>query len=182
MHYGSSASAVDAYVHSYSQQTGRILDHIQHIDPAVRLTSVRVNGFEGDRLELTPGPGLLEVEVIGHLERPTRLGLEARVSDRYERGLASYSPGHEAGGVPLYSAGPFVVRESIQLPRLNRGEYLVSLFITNPNIIGWVDLPYALRIVSPGSPTPTGFVFDYDLGAGWTLLSPTLTASDSSRG
>jgi hypothetical protein len=53
---------------------------------------------------------------------------------------------------------------------LNRGEYYLSLFLTNPNVQGWADVPFALRLVSPGSPTATGFVFDYDRGAGWTLL------------
>jgi hypothetical protein len=170
VHYGAAASAVAAYVDTYSQQSGHILDHIQHLDRAVSLETITVNGSTADRLEVAPGAVVLEVEVRGCLQRPARLGLEARIADRYERALAFFSPGHEQGGVPLYPAGPFTLRESIRLPRLNRGDYYLSLHLTEPNIIGWADLPYAVRIVSPGSPTRTGFVFDYDRGAGWMLL------------
>jgi lipopolysaccharide transport system ATP-binding protein len=181
VHYGTSASAVDAYVSSYSKQTGLIIDHIQHLDANMRLDSVDVNGSEGDRLEVSPGQAVLNIEVTGHLQQPMRVALEAKFSDAYERPLAFFSPGHEAGGAHLYPAGAFKVQGSIRLPRLNRGDYYLSLHLTDPNIIGWADLPFAVRIVSPGSPTSTGFVFDYDRGAGWMLLDTLepATAPDS---
>lgn len=177
MHYGSSVSAVEAYVSSYSKQTGQIVDHTQHLDASMRLESVTVNGSEGDRLEVPPGEVALDIEVTGYIQRPMRVALEAKISDAYERPLAFFSPGHEAGGARLYQAGPFALHESIRLPRLNRGDYYLSVHLTDPNIIGWADLPFAVRIVSPGSPTSTGYVFDYDRGVGWMLLDASESAS-----
>jgi lipopolysaccharide transport system ATP-binding protein len=171
VHFSSADKAVEAYVHSHSASAGQILDHVTKLDPTFSVRSVMVNDQASDRINLSPGSPVIRVEVSGSLSKPTRLGLEARVLDMYERPLAFFSPGHEYGDVSLYPAGDFQLTESIRLPRLMRGDYYLSLYLTDPGLIGWVDMPYAVRLISPGSPTRTGHVFDYGAGAGWMLLT-----------
>jgi len=51
------------------------------------------------------------------------------------------------------------------------GDYYLNLYLTDPGVTQWVSIPHAVRIVAEGTPTATGYVFDYCNGNGWVLLS-----------
>jgi len=114
----------------------------------------------------------LLIEISGQVSQNVQFDIEARVYDLYETPLAFFSPGHETGGIQEYRAGGFRIVRSIKLPKIARGEYFLSLYLTTPNINCWVEIPHGVKLITEGTPTPTGQVFDYyQQRTGWVLLS-----------
>ena len=162
---------INKYTDNESNKTGSILDHIHNINPSISLDSININGSSSDELILPAGKQYLEIEVSGQLSRPMRLEVEARLHDLHGTPLAFFSPGHERGHTSLYPPGHFNIVRRMKLPRITRGLYDIYLFLTDPGVAGWVEIPRAVRLAAEGSPTATGHVFDYHKGTGWVLLS-----------
>ena len=131
-----------------------------------------VNNSLCDHLELPSGSKYLELNIVGSVLQPLKFELEIRLHDMYGNPLAFFSPGHEKGIVPLHAKGNYSISHCIELPRIMRGEYLLSLYLTTPNVHCWVSMPNALKIIAEGTTTATGQVFDYyQQRIGWILLS-----------
>lgn len=162
---------VNQYLENVPNPSGSILNHITKIDPEVEINSITVNNSSGDQLELAADSQQLKIEITGRIHRPMRLEVEARISDLYDTPLAFFSPGHERGYTEVHPVGHFRLVRNLDLPRVMRGAYYLSLYLTNPNVDGWVDIPRAVRLLYGGTPTATGLTFDYGEGRGWILLS-----------
>jgi lipopolysaccharide transport system ATP-binding protein len=159
------------YVANKLDHSGSIMEHISSVNPGMEIESVTVNGSSSDELRAAAGTRSLTIEIAGKISRPMRLEVEARVYDVYETPLAFFSPGHEKGYIDVHPAGRFRLVRCTELPRMMRGDYYLHLYITDPGVAGWVSIPRAVRIVAEGTPTATGYVFDYYNGNGWVLLS-----------
>jgi lipopolysaccharide transport system ATP-binding protein len=171
LHQGPVMESVRLYLDEGAGELGLIMKRIQVLEPAICIESVRINGSPYDQLDLSEDTPLLEIEIVGTLSRRLRMDIEGRLFDTCETPLAFFSPGHERGYAKECPPGRFRLMRRIMLPRLMRGEYTFSLYITDPDKTGWVDLPHAVRLRVAGVPTATGRVFDCANGSGWILLS-----------
>jgi homopolymeric O-antigen transport system ATP-binding protein len=176
-HEGPPGECIDAYLRSGRLSAGRIVDHGRQLDPAVALGAVRVNGSEGDEVHLAGPDATLEIEVDGTLADAARLSVEARLADVEGAPLAIVSPGHFEAGPRLLRPGPFRLRVEARLPRMTKGEYVLSLAITEPGRVAYWDLPRAVRLLAEGTPTLAGGVMEYRQGAGAFVLDGKGTTS-----
>jgi hypothetical protein len=98
------------------------------------------------------------------------LDVEARFADNLGNCLAVFSPGHERGESPSLPPGLSVIEHLIHLPkRMNRGEYLLTLYLTHHNVVGYGEVR-DIRVCVDGVPTRTGRVLDYSSSSGWLFL------------
>lgn len=170
-HQGSVTECVRLYLEEGAGDLGLITKRMQVLEHALTVESVMINGSPYDQLDLSEDTPWLEIEIVGRVARRLRIEIEARLLDVYETPLAFFSPGHERGYADEYPLGRFHLLRRIVLPRMMRGEYFLSLCLTNPDVAGWVDIPRAVRLSIAGTPTATGRSFDYANGAGWIFLS-----------
>lgn len=148
-----------------------ILSHVSKCHEDIEIHSITVNGMDCDEIDLDPRRTDMEVAIQGILRRPLRITLEARIKDAQDVPLAFFSPGHNRGEVDETPAGEFDLRWRMAMPHLMRGSFSVSLYLTDPGKAGWVDVPGAVALCSPGTPTETGMVFDCSEGRGSIFLS-----------
>ena len=169
-YYGSVPICIAKYMELFNDQVEEIESHITFADPKISINSITINGTNKDRLQLSDDRRTLNIEIHGELYEPNKIELEARLFDLNEIPLAIFSPGHDRGYSEVHPRGKFELVGTINLPRMNKGEYYIYLYITQPGVAWWVKIPNALKIVTEGSPTSTGQVFEYNNGAGWILL------------
>lgn len=167
---GSAEDCIDYYLRNGSECHKTILERAIIIDKSIEISSVTINGSFSDNLHVGPECKQLNLEIIGQIHRSMRLNIEARFFDLYDIPLAFFSPGHEKGYTEIYPLGQFRLTTSIELPQVARGEYYLYLYITDPGIAIWVEIPHAVRLNIEGFPTTVGSVFDYSRGSGWIFL------------
>jgi lipopolysaccharide transport system ATP-binding protein len=170
IHRGSASECCERYISYKNESLNSILSHIKKNDPAIIVEELTINGSSEDQIKLTHDIKYLVIEARGRVKKPARLALEIQIVDVYGSPIAFFSPTHDRGIVIEYLTGNFCLSESMKLPRIMRGVYFLNIHITNPNVVGWVDIPGALRIDSDGISTPLGQTFDYSV-KGWILLS-----------
>jgi lipopolysaccharide transport system ATP-binding protein len=165
------SDCISRYLSESTAPSKLIIDHISKTDKVIQLDSVTINGSTLDHLDLPSGTQILEIQGTGNLSHPLHLDLEIRISDLYGNPLGFFSPGHEKGFCSEFKAGPFKITRWLKLPRINRGEYILSLALTTPDYREWVKIPKALILRSEGAITALGRVFDYyHENAGWVFL------------
>ncbi len=187
---GATEKCIDRYLKSASNRQESIVSHAATNDLAVKLHNVTVNGSTNDRQNLPIGCKQLDIIISGSIDRPMPLLLEARIYDLREQCLAFFTPRRVREHFEVLPEGRFCLTESIGLPHLNQGEYILSLYISEYRNQGKspIRLDKALHLEAEGTPTVTGWVFRQARGNGWMLLpeaepssdrdSPTLSATD----
>lgn len=177
IHSGSTGACISKYLSRGNDNSAAIKDHIKYHSNIFDIDSVTVNDSPSDHLKLPAESDSLNIEISGQISQSVQFDVEARIYDLYDTPLAFFSPGHETGKIETYQAGTFTINRSIQLPKIVRGEYLMSLYLTTPNINCWVEFPHAVKLTTEGTPTSTGQVFDYYLQrTGWIFLSEASTS------
>ncbi len=168
---GSMSACITEYLESNQTRSASILARVHYCHPAVQLTQLTLNGDARDEHHLAAETRSIRIEVRGCLAQPLRIEVEARIADRQGLPLALFSPGRDRGYTAMQPSGEFCLVRTLTLPRIMRGTYHLSLSLTDPGVTTWVGIRNAVRLVAEGAPTMTGFVFDYDRGAGWVFLS-----------
>ena len=157
-------------------QTNRdqsLLDDISYSDTDIAISRILINDSEKVELILPGSRRDINVLVEGRLKNKAHLEVEARITDLLGKPLGFYSPGHHHGKVDVYDEGNFKIERTIQLPRITKGEYILNLYISDPGIKYFARIENTIRLIAEGSSTETGWVFEYDKGAGWVLLDDT---------
>lgn len=162
------------YLKTDAERYSSIKEHAIILDRVIGLLEITVNGSSKDELHINSKCKRLDIEINGSIDKSMRLNIEARLFDRYDMPLAFFSPGHENGKTNVYPAGAFRLVGSIKLPKMAKGEYYLHLDITYPGVIGLVEIPHAIRLITEGLQTSTGEVFDYSRRKGWIFLSSDL--------
>ncbi len=159
-----------------------ILSHLTKSHPDIVLDGILVNGSPFNKVNVTPSNRILRIEFVGSLNTPMRIEMEALVTDLFDNKLGFFSPGHESASVEILPAGRFHLTRELELPeRVTKGEYLVHLTVTEPDVQVFLSAPRAIHIFSEGTPTDTGRTLEYNGGAGWIHLSKPRTNSLSTR-
>ena len=177
VHEGNAGECIDVYLNLNRGGGARIIDHGRQLDPSVVLNAIRVNRGDSDVVHLAGPDAALVIEAEGTLGRPAKVAIEVRLTDIEGIPLAIASPGHYDSGPELLGAGPFRVGVEVRLPRMTKGEYMLSLAITDAGRAKYWEFPAALRLSTEGAPTVTGGVMEYRQGAGAFVLDSKGTPS-----
>ena len=170
-HFGEVAACIGLY--SQAERTGSeaIAARMTHCHPDLAIHSITVNGRTNQDVAIGTNDTNLHIEVRGRLASRRHIDLELWLQDGSDKTLAFFSAGHENGKTPMKEAGDFELCRSIQLPpRMHRGEYFVSLSLTDHNVCGWADFPHCLRLRVEGYTTKTGKQIEYRDNKGFLSL------------
>jgi lipopolysaccharide transport system ATP-binding protein len=140
----------------------------------IDVRSIRVNDGNASQVHLVGQQNTLTLTACCTLRRSARVNLEARLFDGLGNLLGTFSPGHLAGETRSSPEGALDLRATMILPKLNRGQYTVTLWLTDPNICCYWEFPHAVQISASGWPLPTGQVLDNDAISGPLLLDGTI--------
>jgi lipopolysaccharide transport system ATP-binding protein len=168
---GITQKCIDNYM-QYKKQGTSILSRIDKCHDNININSINVNGKDQNILAIGPNNDTLNIEIMGELYNRMKMDMEVRITDTSDIPLAFYSPGHENADCEYFPEGKFQIIRKIKMPkRMNKGIYNINIALTNPGILYLVNIPSAFQIEVVGTPTCTGWVFEYNKGAGWLLLS-----------
>jgi lipopolysaccharide transport system ATP-binding protein len=167
----SAEECVSAYTGNRNAHSNQILDHITKQHPDIEIKAITANGDTSDKVILDDDHKILRLHIEGILYEAMRLEIEAVMSDSSGNRLAFFSPGHELGNVAVWPSGPFALTREIEFPvRMNKGEYYLSLYLTDPNVSSWASVEQGILLMSEGTPMKNGRTLSYNEGAGLILL------------
>jgi lipopolysaccharide transport system ATP-binding protein len=164
---GDIADTLEHYLGHHGEGHSKITDRITKCHETVVITDIRVNGSPSHEIDIPSGTQALHIEVSGNLTAPSHIDLEVWMLGAAHNILGFFGPGHENGRSPKRQTGPFSIHHSLQLPQLiNRGDYTLSLSLTDHNIQSFLDAPNSVRLNVQGTPTATGRPLEYRDGKG----------------
>ena len=169
---GPADDAIDRYLGLAQSTSGRIIEHAQVNAPGVTIHNITVNGSTADRQPLAPTADRLDIAIEVDLPADCRLLVEARLFDSHHRALAFYSPRSTTTHFESFGPGRAVVRDCVALPKLNHGQYYLSVYLSPADLRhdSIVAVEGAVRLEAEGSPTAVGAAFRFDRGNGWMTL------------
>ena len=169
---GDISTCIDRYLNnSQTNQKQKIINHISWCSPDIEILKIRVNDSEEDIIELKNDQQLLYISISGKLYTSKRLNIEVRFFDNTGLPLAFFSPAHINGDIKKYPVGEFELSSKIRLPPILKGEYYISIDITDPGFSYWVRIPNAVKIICSGVTIAFGGEMEYRSGVGWILLT-----------
>lgn len=161
---------IDVYHGAQSSSASEILSNLRTLDRDVAIKSVMINGERSNEITLSSGQDTLQVAIEAWLDHPKTIDLELILSDLHGTRLAMFAPSHQKAYTAVSPAGQCKIYYTIQLPkRLNKGDFLVHLYLTYPNFAYLVEIENILIRVE-GTPNKAGKTFEYAAGAGWIFL------------
>ncbi len=129
---GEVSDCIDLYLKHGDSGVGDIIRHGVYKSKRIQVDKILVNGNHEDRVFFTQGSKKVEVEISGDVLESGQVAIEVLISDDAGQPVGSFLPAHYSGGAPKLAAGPFHISSQIELPDLMRGEYLLSVFLTEP--------------------------------------------------
>lgn len=166
---GEATACVATYLTGSMNSQGKTIRELITYSSHVEVDEITVNGQQSCVVHL-PANNKLTICVRGTILEEIKMDLEARFYDYQGIPLGFFSPGHTSGRVKRYEAGSFMISRTVELPQITRGNYLMSLFLADPNHSFWMQAPHAVQLIAQGTITATGFTVDYAKGNGWILL------------
>ncbi len=162
------------FVGAAASEGADIASHGVSSSDLLSVRSVTVNGAGSDRVHLSGTDRTLRVAFDCLLARTVRVNVEARLADHHGATIAIFSPGHFIDATRTAPPGPLRLEAEIVLPKLNRGTYLLSLSLSDPNIQSYWEAHQAIRLETDGWPTRTGQVLESGRHAGMLVLDGSL--------
>jgi lipopolysaccharide transport system ATP-binding protein len=167
---GEANQCITSYLSDNNSTDKRIIDFVTQCSPEMDVFNIRVNDQQNSVIHLPADNSCISITVEGRLRNRLRMDIEARFYDYQGNPLGFFSPGHISGTVDWYDAGEFVITRDIHLPKITRGEYAMSIFLSDPTHAFWMEAPNAIQLIAQGTSTATGLVIDYAKGNGWVFL------------
>jgi lipopolysaccharide transport system ATP-binding protein len=177
---GKPAECIEGYLTPFMPGC-RIVDRIFSQCDFLVVQSVKMNGSESVELNLPGTAERIQIEIAFSLKVRIRVSLEIRLLDQGGNQVAIFSPGHFKGIRPLYDPGVHQLRYVIAWPRLTRGVYFISIYLTDPSVQSYVDLANAVRIHSEGWASDSGLVLDFVPGHTGPLVLDGQVLSETPR-
>lgn len=169
---GSMEDTINSYLeNTFYKNENLFVNSITSIKNYIKINKVEINMKEANPIILNSTNNILKICISGVLSEKIKMGLELRIFDKNQVPLAFYSPCHYSGITPEFEEGNFSIIDEITLPKeINKGEYLVNLYLTNPGFTYHIVLENIINIDIEGAPTTTGHVFEYKNGAGFLYI------------
>jgi lipopolysaccharide transport system ATP-binding protein len=168
---GISQKAIDFYqkINNNQNQNNKILENVKFQNKNINIDEITINNSCSSSVEIDGNTSFLEVKIIGKLLAKFNFSLGVGISDSSDHLLAIYSPGHLTAYITKYDEGNFEITEKIFIPKINKGEYKISLSLQQSNIEVFL-LIENLKLISKGLVGTTGLEFDYER-CGFIFLS-----------
>jgi lipopolysaccharide transport system ATP-binding protein len=168
---GRAVECIESYLNLGLDQGGAIVEHGIQMNADVLIDRIKVNGSEIDKIDLSGEKPMLKIEVSGRLRKPRRLDIETALTDFIGNIVATCRPGIFNGNTQLVPEGSFELIGVVYLPHFTRGDYFLSIGITDPYVEGFWDFPNAVCLTAEGLPTAvSGPVLENRLGHGPIIL------------
>ncbi len=169
---GSMEDTINSYLeNTFYKNENLFVNSITSIKNYIKINKFEINMKEANPIILHSTNNILKICINGVLSEKIKMGLELRILDKNQVPLAFYSPCHNSGITPEFQEGNFSIIDEVTLPKeINKGEYLVNLYLTNPGFTYHIVLENIINIYIEGAPTTTGHVFEYKNGAGFLYI------------
>ena len=162
---------VDKYLEESYKQDDKIINNVTECAPYVHLHKVTVNGKEMNPIIINEDNTDVEICIEGELDMDVNLAFELRLKDTKETPLAFYSPNHYTGTTEVIKKGKFEIKRTVHIPKeFNQGDYICSLYLTDPGKAYHCQMENAMRLSYEGFRMETGHVFNYQVGNGLLFL------------
>jgi len=159
---GNVENCLNVYLNS-NIKAGKIKDGIKYCHPDFNIEEITINKSDFNTIDVDEKNNTLNFEIKGTVKSERHIALELRLFDLNGILQAFYSPGHLWGTTTKYEKGHFIINETISLPaNLTKGEFIIDIYLTHPNIEGYMSIPQFVRINSLGLTGKTGFEFTYE--------------------
>ena len=158
-YHGSVEDTVNYYLNNIHRGE-KIINKITYCHSDLVIEEILVNGCPENFVELREA-NEIEVRIKGKVKSDKLISFEARIFDEKRVPVAFFSPGHYWGKIPLIKEGDFEIIEKIVFPmNLNHGYFSIDIYLTHPGIEGYLDIPDAIGVESPGFMMKTGYTFE----------------------
>ncbi len=153
------------------ENQSKFLAHKQNVKPYINIDKFTINQLYSNPIILNKGNNIMEFDIYGYLKIEKHIAFEFRLYDQNQIPLLLHSPSHHEGKVELYKKGMFHINHIVKLPKeINKGEFIASIYLTEPGIESHVTFDFAVQINIEGYTMKTGHTFDYQKGAGFLFL------------
>jgi len=161
---------VNTYLEYNKWNSQKITDSISFCHHGIKIESIKVNGRESNKIDVTH-ENKLHFSFRGSLLEDSRVSMEVRLFDTRDIPLAFFSPGHKTGLIPTIPKGKFNLEYDLILPsNMNKGTYIADIYLTYPGQQSWISISKGLFIETDGTVETGGAIFEYDNGAGWLFI------------
>ncbi len=169
---GDTRTAVEQYLGQFSAHRATVLSLLQTSTDEIEFTEILLNQSESDVVVIPSDCQSLDIELHATTQRATRISIAVRLRDDLDRCWAFYTPQQYRNLPPVTGPGDVVVRESIQLPPVNRGRCTLQLVVyTEDPSEPIARIRHGLMIQFEGTPAETGMIYDQNTAShGWIPL------------
>lgn len=152
---GDSELCINTYLESSTKRKGTILSHGQQKNIKIKINKITVNNFTEDCIDLPGTDQQLQIRVSGSVSENMKINVEAELEGSDGLPIGTFKPWHYDNETLYIIPGVFDIVAKIELPRLLRGHYFLSIYITNPTIEGYWDFVNSVEIIAEGWPLTT---------------------------
>jgi len=164
-------SVVNRYLYNSKEiENQKIMNGVSYLTKDLKIQNIVINNLDLANIYINPMQSNIEIELSGTIDVPMFLDIEVRILDTQQIPLGFFSPGHYKGKVQSFERGIFTLKRKLRIPRMNKGVYFLNLYLADPGKCYFMKIENYLKIHTEGIPTETGWVFEYDKGAGWISL------------
>ena len=148
----------------------KIIDFAKYNTESIQLSKITLNGNENAETTLEAGDNKLLLRVEGCNDVARFLTIEVCLKDENDIPLAMFLPEVE-DKLPFFKEGPFTLEKELVFPQgIVSGTYNLSVFLTHPQVQGYVDLENAIKLNFGGTTSSVGMRYTYSRGMGWIQL------------
>lgn len=161
---GNVETAIGKYLENnmFPEDSEPIIKGLKYCHSDILLESVTINGSERNVVNIDPENNKIVISVKGRLNTARKISIEMRLYDMLGVIQANFAPGHIIGEVSKYPVGDFEIQETVTFPdNMTKGDFIIDIDISEPNIEGLVNIPQFVRLQSKGIIGNTGMEFDY---------------------
>ena len=140
----------------------RIIDSIKYDSSEIKISSIIVNGSEGNIVSLDGKSRNIHIMIEGESITEIPICIECLFFDHNGVLLAKYAPDLFMDSVPERRIGRFSISNTIELPdTITNGEYLLEIQLTHPKVQYLARILNRVNVFVSGCVTPMGTEVKY---------------------
>ncbi|MCQ2181918.1 MAG: ABC transporter ATP-binding protein [Bacteroidales bacterium] len=150
---GTIDSAIDYYLNPLKAiHANKIIDNVKYFNSAVRLEYVSFNNSTDTIVNIPSNQRSINICVEGVTCSPIHADVSLTFRNLDGIVVASFSKGLLSGTSHFISAGHFVIKENIVLPKyLFSGDCLVDVALCDPNVVQYLLIPQGIHVHFDGN-------------------------------
>jgi lipopolysaccharide transport system ATP-binding protein len=146
-------SCIKEYLVTNQERLGTILAHAVRRTDHITVNQITVNDCATDELEISYKDDFLKIEVEVEVHTPTKVAIEAKLFEISGSVIGTFCPAHfKEDNLFFLDQGKYRLTGKLRMPALTKGTFYLSIFLTNPSVVGQWDIPYGVRLVADSIP------------------------------